>query len=96
MDKDVYNHLHGYQDRKDAFNLKLDALASELYETMWNETGSILEALSESLSESDDYAALVKYCRANESMNLLGVVTLELIDIYLSEKADELAEDELT
>ena len=94
MDKDEYNHLHGYQDIKDAINTKLDARSNELYKTMWTETGSILEALRESVSESEEFADLVKYCRDKERNNLLGAITLELIDLYLSKKADELAEDE--
>ena len=95
MDKNEHNHFHGYQDQKDAFNEKLDALATPLYMDMWSSSRSISEAVSETLAESVDYAAIVKYCHENNSATMLGAVTLELIDIYLSELADELAENEL-
>ena len=95
MDKDEHSHLHGYQDQKDEFNEKLDALATRLYKDMWSNSKSISGAISETLAESMDYAAIIKYCHKNNSTTLLGAVTLELIDLYLSELADELAESEI-
>jgi len=95
MDKDEYSHLHGYEDAKEAFNEKLDARADTLYQDMWDTQGSVLEAFTESLAQSSDYATMVMYCNQHNNPTLLGSITLELIDVYLSEKADEMAEDEL-
>lgn len=96
MDKCEHNHFHGYQDQKDTFNEKLDELSTQILKDLWSSCASISEVLSESLAESNDYAAIIKYCHTNNSVTLLGAVTLELIDLHLSETADELAEDELT
>lgn len=96
MNKDEYTHFHGYQDKKDALDHEIDNKADLIYRELWTSNGSILNALSDSLSESDDYAAIVRYCHRNNNETILGAVTLELIDVYLSNSADELAEDELT
>ena len=95
MDKNEYDHFHGYQDRKDALEDRINVRSLEIFEDLWDSNAAIMEALKESLSESDDYAALVKYCRRGDAMKLLGIITHELIDIYLSEQADQLAEDEI-
>jgi len=71
-------------------------MSLEIHEDMWSSCSSIMEALSDSLAESMDYAAIVRYCRENDSTQLLGVITLEFIDIHISQLADELAENELT
>lgn len=96
MNKDEYNHFHGYQDKKDALDHQINNKADLIYQSLWSSTGSIMEALSESLSESADYAAIIQYCHRNNNETILGAVTLELIDVYLSNSADELAEEELT
>lgn len=96
MNDDEYSYYHSYQDQKDAFYEKVDELAAHIYNDLWNDEGSILEALKESLSESEDYAGIVIYSEAAGNPGLLGTITLEIIDKYLSERADELAEDQLT
>lgn len=96
MNKDEYNHFHGYQDKKDALDQQINIKADLIYQSLWRDTGSIMEALSESLAESEDYAAIIQYCHRNNNETILGAVTLELIDVYLSNSADELAEEELT
>jgi len=95
MDKIEYNHFHSYQDRKDALEEKLKARASEISEQLWTETGPVLEAIKEDLVESEDYATMVMYCKRNDSHSLLGIITLELIERYLSDNAFIQAEDEL-
>lgn len=96
MDKDEYNHFHSYQDRIDAFDERLTALSVNLHKDMWSNSQSILDAIPEALGESIDYAAIIKYCYKNNSTTLLGAITLELIDLQLSQLSDELAEDKLT
>ncbi len=96
MNKYEHNHFHSYQDQKDAFDEKLDELSIRILSDLWFDCTSISEAISESLAESKDYAAITKYCRMNNSATLLGAITLDLIDLRLSEVADELAEKELT
>jgi hypothetical protein len=95
MDKSEYSHFHSFQDRKDALEEKIKARATELLEELWTSDGDILEAIKEGLAESEDYAAMVMYCHRNDSHALLGIITLELIDRYLSDASFEMAEDEL-
>jgi len=94
MNKNEYSHFHGYQDKKDAYDEKLDKISSSIYGELWSDLDSIAEVISASLAESDEYLAIVKYCYKNNSSTLLGAVTLELISNSLSGLADELAEDE--
>jgi len=96
MNDDEYSHYHSYQDQKDAFYAKVDELAARIYNDLWLDEGSILEAIKESLSESEYFADLVIYCEEVNNPQLLGMIALEIIDKYLSEQADELAEDQLT
>ena len=96
MNKKEYNHLHAYQDQKDEFNERLDKLSTEILARLWSEGSSIQEAFTESLAESDDYIAIVKYCNINNSALMLGAITLELIGVYLTDIAEERAENELT
>lgn len=96
MDKIEYNHYHSYQDMKDEFNEHLNQLSVEIFNDLWTNPSSIQEALADSLAESNDYAAIIRYCYNNNSASLLGEITLELISLYLTELADELAEEKLT
>lgn len=96
MNKDEYNHFHSYQDQKDAFNQKIDDKADLIYKESWDDSNAILNAIAKALSESEDYAAIVQYCRRTQRETILGAVTLELIDVHLARVADEQAEDELT
>lgn len=95
MNKKEYSHLHGYQDQKDELNERLDKLSTEILAELWSEGSSIQEAFSESLTESDDYITIVKYCYINNSALMLGAITLELIGVYLTGLAEEQAEEEL-
>jgi len=96
MNKDEYNYLHGYQDKKDELDQRINDKADLIYHELWESTDSIIEALSDSLSESESYAAIVQYCQQNKCEVLLGSVTLELVGLHLSRCALEIAEDELT
>lgn len=96
MNKDEYNHYHSYQDMKDEFNDHLSQLSIEIFNDLWADSSAIQEALADSLAESNDYAAVVRYCYNNNSASLLGEITVELISLYLTELADELAEAKLT
>ena len=93
MNKGEYNHYHSYQDQKDVFNERLSRLSAEILNDLWSDCSSIQEALTESLAESDDYSAIIKYCHNNNSTSLLGEITMELIGVYLTKLADELAEE---
>lgn len=95
MNKAEYDHFHSYQDLKDMMDEKLNERANELLNDMWYEDGSILEAIKEQLGESEEFAAVLKYARQHGSHALLGAVTIELIDHYLWQRAEVLAEDEL-
>jgi len=94
MNKNEYSHFHSYQDKKDAYDEKLDRISSRIYGELWGDLDSIAEAISASLAESNGYLAVVKYCYENNSSTLLGAITLELISDNLSGLADELAEGE--
>jgi len=94
MNKNEHSHFHGYQDKKDAYDEKLDEISSRIYGELWSDPDVIAEAISASLVESNDYLAIVKCCYKGNSSTLLGAVTLELISSRLSVLADEMAEDE--
>lgn len=95
MNKGEYNHLHGYQDQKDAFNEELNKLSSQIVDELWSCDASITNALTESLAESTKYISIIKHCHKNDGAQVLGVITLVLIDAYLMELAEERAEEEL-
>ena len=96
MDKDEHNYYHSYQDVKDEFNEHLTQLSIEIFNELWADSASIQKALADSLAESSNYAAVISYCYNNNSASLLGEITMELISLYLTELADELAEAKLT
>ena len=95
MNKKEYNHLHSYQDQKDELNERLDKLSTKILTELWSERSSIQEAFTESLVESDDYMDIVKHCNINNSVSMLGIITLELVGVYLTRVAEERAENEL-
>lgn len=96
MNKDEYNYYHSYQDMKDEFNEHLSRLSIEIFNDLWADSAAIQEALADSLAESSNYATIIKYCYNNNSASLLGEITMELISLYLTELADELAEEKST
>jgi len=96
MNKAEHNYYHSYQDMKDEFNEHLSQLSTDIFHDLWTDPASIQEALTDSLAESSDYAAIIRYCYNNNSTSLLGEITMELISLYLTELADDLAEERLT
>ncbi len=95
MDKDEYNHFHGYQDAKDKHNENLRNRADSILEELWLKPNEVQNAAIESLGESDDYVTMLLYARKHKATTLLGELTLAIIEKYLCELATVEAEDSL-
>lgn len=95
MDKDEYNHFHGYQDVKDKHNENLRNRADSILDELWLNPGEVQNGVIESLCESDDYVAMLIYARKHKSTTLLGEMTLAIVEKQLYDWAMIEAEDSL-
>ena len=95
MNDAEYNHLHRYQDIKDAHQEKIGFRAEALRKEYWWDEGMLLEAIKEGLGEDVTYVHLAKKLIRQKDHIAFSIMTIDLLDKYLHEQAIEAAENEL-